>query len=130
MSSFLINIYNTLFSPYKLIENTKTSFFIPFYSFFIFLIINQSINIRSILFFSFISFGSVGFRSLFIKKINFNSYLSTCLILSFSFFNINSFIISIIWLFFLRIFLDIKFKAGIFLFLFIIYDILIVWWYI
>ncbi|MDN5341337.1 hypothetical protein OF820_11020 [Oceanotoga sp. DSM 15011] len=125
-----IIIFDTLFQPKRISENTKESFFIPLIIFFIYQLSPlNSLFLENIIFIMSLSYLSTGLRYAFENKFKYYSHISMVSPLIFGIINKYFLIISILWVFFIKIKFDISQKYYYSLLIGSIFDIFIVWWY-
>jgi hypothetical protein len=144
MKNMLLDFYNALFNPNKLLESSKNSFFIPILICILFILSPvflynkvyqltghfDTFKIKLLLFILFFSYVSAGTRILFSvdNKIYYYSYLSSVSPLIFGILGKNFFYFALIWSLILKTFVDFKTKSYFSLIVGLIFDGFLIYW--
>jgi len=129
MSKILLILFYEIFSPKKLLGVGKESIFVPFTIIFIKLITPNFLPLsKYFLLIFFLSFLSVGFRSIFSKNNNHYAYLGTSFLLIFGNINYTTLLISIIWMSSVKFYLDLKLKNYLSMIISPVFEFFILWW--
>ncbi|PNR97240.1 hypothetical protein X924_01315 [Petrotoga sp. 9PWA.NaAc.5.4] len=137
-----LDFYNALFSPNKILNVTKKTFFIPIIIAILFIfspiilknptfIVIGRINIsklKLILFILFFSYLSAGIRNLFSENNFFYSYISTISPLVLGLLGKFFLYIAICWILILRLYIDLKSKNYISMIIGLIFDAFLIFW--
>ncbi|BBE30589.1 hypothetical protein OSSY52_07300 [Tepiditoga spiralis] len=124
-NNMLVDFYNSLFVPKKLLNSEKGSILIPFIIMGVYLI-SPNMNLKKLFLIFSLSFLSSGLRILFAKKYAYYSYLassSTLLLFALNFYSISFF-----WNILLKTYIDIKEKNFYSFIIGTFFDIFLFWW--
>lgn len=124
-NDMLVDFYNSIFVPKKLLKAEKESVYIPFIIMGVYLI-SPNMTLKKLFLIFSLSFLSSGLRTLFAKNYTYYPYLASSSTLLF--FTLGFYSISFFWNILLKLYIDIKEKNFYSLVIGTFFDIFLFWW--